>query len=398
MSETKYVELTDALIGCLAADAKVLVLRDKRYPTLSFRYLNNRDFGTWSVLHGGKWAKSADFPATGCKSMFKRVPQAIAGLRSGGSALVPAGDMETVEQLLCWFSAHQQGFKKLSKKRRRSCQSMINSQLTPALSGVLISDLSKPLLYERLIYPAQTTLSVGYVRLLFCVLHSALRCAVSVDRLKVDPIAGLRFCDFGLGKIKPKVARLRPTQLPGLVSMFVARFDDSPRAAMLALMMLMHGTRIGETRQACWRDIRENEGLWIIPADKTKTRVQHEVPLTTEFLGLLDRYRRTFPDGVGVFLFPGVSGRAISETLAALLFAGLSGGEWSSHDLRKLARACWADLDVDSLVCELLLNHALKVLEATYVQLRLDGKKRAALEIWHGRLVEVGLPAGVSTA
>ena len=49
---------------------------------------------------------------------------------------------------------------------------------------------------------------------------------------------------------------------------------------MLALMMLAHGTRIGETRMARWSEISLAAAEWFIPAGNTKTRTEHRLPLT----------------------------------------------------------------------------------------------------------------------
>ena len=68
---------------------------------------------------------------------------------------------------------------------------------------------------------------------------------------------------------------------------------SEPADAMLALMMLCHGTRIGETRQARWSHISLAEGEWFIPAEHTKTGVEHHLPLTEQVRALLIQYRDT---------------------------------------------------------------------------------------------------------
>jgi hypothetical protein len=56
-----------------------------------------------------------------------------------------------------------------------------------------------------------------------------------------------------------------------------------------------------------------------------------------------------------------------------------------------LARASWAWLRIDSMVCEALLNHAIPVLQATYVQMDLSALKREALLKWHEYLGSFGI-------
>ena len=72
------------------------------------------------------------------------------------------------------------------------------------------------------------------------------------------------------------------------------------------------------------------------------------------------------------------------------MFTSVSKGEWSSHDLRKVARTARADLGVDYMVGETLLNHAMKDLDATYIHTTAEGLKRKALEAWHQHLDSQG--------
>ena len=92
----------------------------------------------------------------------------------------------------------------------------------------------------------------------------------------------------------------------------------------------------------------------------------------------------------GVYLFPNNRGRNISGSGAGYLVTRISGGHWSSHDLRKLARTCWADLGIDYMVSERLLNHAMTKLDQAYIH-TCGGAKRAAIEKYHVYLRKFGL-------
>ena len=129
----------------------------------------------------------------------------------------------------------------------------------------------------------------------------------------------------------------------------------------------------------------------------TKGGRDHVLPLTPQALAFLKSYsKRQFVRGYsGAFLFPSTThpGKPISRAHAFELFTWLGQGEWTSHDLRKLARTTWAELGVDSVVGRLLLNQALPTLEATYVQTTALVRKREALERWHAWLDERGFAA-----
>jgi integrase len=201
--------------------------------------------------------------------------------------------------------------------------------------------------------------------------------------------------DFTKARIMPKPARLRGVHLAELVPALASHFDDEPGEAMLALMMLCHGTRVGETRLARWSDISMADGEWFIPAEHTKTRTEHRLPLTAQTKALLSRYRAIqIAQGYeGIYLFPSRRGRALSEGQASAVFTRLGQGEWTSHDLRKVARTAWTDLGIDGHIGEMLLNHSLGKIASTYINTQARAQRLAALEKWHGWLDERGFQA-----
>lgn len=384
MGDTVYTRLSETMIGRLRRDEAASYLRDEHYPRLRFRYRTLRTRGTWDAYLGGRWCKVGNYPEWSCNTMLEHLPQVLEQLKRGALPVVSAGMLVTTGQLLTWFLDRQLRTRTLSNARKSNCRSMINNWLRPRLGDVRIGDLNKELLDRLLVHPMQMELTPAYIRKVYGVLVAAIRCAVDVGVLGSNPLLGVTFSDFRLAKIKPRTARLRPEQLESLLSMLVERFEDSPRVCMLALLMLCLGTRLGETRKLRWAYFHTEERLLIIPAADTKTGVELELPLTDAVWALVERFRVRCGDGYSEYLFPGAGGRALSEASVLAMFRELSDGQWTSHDLRKLARACWARLGVDYLVGELLLNHAMPGLTPVYIQTQLPGQKRAALERWHG--------------
>ena len=221
----------------------------------------------------------------------------------------------------------------------------------------------------------------------------AFRQALKLDRISSNPMAGIKFSDFSKAKVGIKPSRLRGVQLQDLLAELEQVMDSEPADAMLALMMLCHGTRIGETRQARWSHISLAEREWFIPAEHTKTGVEHQLPLTDQVRALLIQYRdtQTARGYDGQYLFPARNGKALSEGQASAVFTRLGKGEWTSHDLRKVARTAWADLGIDHLIGELLINHAMGHNVQVYIQSDVMGRKRDALEKWHAHLDQKGL-------
>lgn len=393
--KTLHLSVTDAEIR-KHATSQARQLRDPRFPELRFRYsTTDRAKGSWHVVVGGKWGKAGNYPSIGAKLMQTTLPAILARRSVDAGASSTTTGWRTVGEVLSWYSDRMSRDRGLSAHRKASAQSALRCHLVPRLVDLPLIRLDRPGLDRLLMWPMQEQFALSFVRSVYGVLAVAFRQAARLALLDVNPMADLKFTDFVRTRIKPKPARLRGDDLPELLLELAGRTERAPLESMLALMMLCHGTRLGETRLARWKNINLTTRQWFIPALDTKTKAEHTLPLTVQTCALIERYRARQQAGgyQGPFLFPGRAGAAISATKASALFSGLARGEWSSHDLRKVARTAWADLGVDYMVGEMLLNHAMKDLDATYIHTTAEGMKRKALEAWHNHLDHHGFNA-----
>ena len=88
-------------------------------------------------------------------------------------------------------------------------------------------------------------------------------------------------------------------------------------------------------------------------------------------------------------MFATQSGEPISRQQASQLIRTVSHGNWSAHDLRKLARTIWADIGIDYMISELLLNHTPSKLDRVYIHTYAEKKTRQALQEYHQWLADV---------
>lgn len=392
--KTVTVTISDAEIR-RHATGEVRQLRDTRHRELRFRYGKDRTRGSWHVVVGGAWGKAGSFPGISSKTMLATLPAILARRAADAKAKSTTTSWGTVGELLAWYQDRMTRDRGLSAKRKASAKSALTCHLVPRLGSLLLGDVCKSELDQRLMWPMQERFALSFVRSVYGVLAVAFRQAARLEMIPTNPMASLKFTDFVRTRIKPKAARLRGDDLPVLLSQLGELFDQEPATVMLAAMMLGHGTRLGETRLARWKHINLDGGHWFIPASDTKTKAEHTLPLTDQVRSLLRRYRdqQARSGYAGPFLFPGSRGAALGPTKASTLFACLAKGEWSSHDLRKVARTAWTDLGVDYMVGELLLNHAMKDLDATYIHTTAEALKRRALEAWHQHLDTLGFTA-----
>ncbi|MBF6039446.1 site-specific integrase [Pseudomonas sp. P154a] len=391
--KTLTVKLSDAEIERNAKKLHVRDLRDASHPALHFRFAKNRACGSWYLLNKRQWHRIGAFPDLSTKQVVAALP--AVRLRVAADGVASVSGWVTVGELLDWFADRMARSRALSVKRRAAGKSAISCQLKPRLDDLLIRDVSAQTLDKLLMWPAQEELSLSYVQQLYRLLAVAFRQARKLDLIPVNPMAELKFGNFTTARILPKAARLRDVQLPELVTQLTERFDSTPGDAMLALMMLCHGTRIGETRQARWADIALPEREWFLPAEHTKSKTELRVPLTDQICALLRRYRdRQAAQGYeGQFLFPSRRGKALSDNQASAVFTRLGQGAWTSHDLRKVARTAWTDLGVDGHIGEMLLNHSLGKIASTYINTQAKEQRHQALVKWHNWLDERGFKA-----
>ncbi len=67
----------------------------------------------------------------------------------------------------------------------------------------------------------------------------------------------------------------------------------------------------GELRLSEWREVDLNSGIWTVPADRSKTRREHKVPLAPRAVAVLDEARQ-LSDGEGL-IFLSVTGKPLSD-------------------------------------------------------------------------------------
>jgi len=392
---TLHVTITDAEIRKQAAGS-VRQLRDPRFPELRFRYsTTNRAKGAWHVVVRGKWGKAGDYPGINAKLMQSALPAILVRRAVDPDAPSTENAWANTGDLLGWYMDRMLRDRSLSAKRKAGAKSALTCHLVPRLASLPLNGLGKGTLDSLLMWPLQERYALSFVRLVYNVLAVAMRQAHRLGMLRSNPMASLKFSDFVSARIKPKPSRLRGDDLPAVLAKVSAAFDSRPTEAMLALMMLCHGTRLGETRMTLWRNVNLTTRQWFIPQADTKTKAEHLLPLTDQMCSLLHVYqtRQQASGYQGAYVFPGKRRGAMTATTATAVFASLSDHKWTSHDLRKVARTAWMDLGIDYLVGEMLVNHALKNMDATYIHTAAEALKRQALEKWHHRLDEYGLSA-----
>jgi integrase len=190
-----------------------------------------------------------------------------------------------------------------------------------------------------------------------------------------------------LENLLPKKSKVRPVEhfaaLPyAEIGTFVAelRRQDSVAARALEYSILT-AARPGEAIGARWDEINMAERLWTIPAERTKARREHRVPLSDAAMAVL---QQTAAIRHSDHVFPGrIPGRAIGDTTIFDLLRGMK-RDITAHGFRSSFRD-WAaeQTNFPREVAELALSHAVgDAVERAYRRGDLFQKRRQLMDAW----------------
>jgi integrase len=162
----------------------------------------------------------------------------------------------------------------------------------------------------------------------------------------------------------------------------------------LVKALLMSGQRLREIANARWAEI-DGDTL-AIPAARMKGKVAHSLPLTDRMRELLDGLPRF---AGGDYVFTTTAGRRpiggfsrMKRRLDRRIAASDAVAPWQIHDLRRSMRTGMAEAGIMPFIGELVIGHRQQGVHAVYDKAKYDREKRAALEAWEKRLIEIVEP------
>jgi len=208
---------------------------------------------------------------------------------------------------------------------------------------------------------------------LFALLSFVLKFALNRGLIEIHPMFGM---DRPGGKEKPRKRYLKPEEIKTLWSAWNENL--SPDVRDIFRLILLTAQRPGEVMAMESREIDLQERIWTIPHHKTKTDVEHIVPLSDQALAIIEPRMEQGTE----FLFPSSSKAGhICNTSKSRnrLTATMDIPQWTAHDLRRTARTMLSKIGVKSEIAERILNHSLGRIEATYDHYSFLDEKRIAL-------------------
>ena len=103
-------------------------------------------------------------------------------------------------------------------------------------------------------------------------LAEAFDMAAFAGRVPSNPVRGVeRFIEAGKGSNYAHVAQ---QDVPALMRA-INQYPRSPQVRITMLLLALNGCRPGELRQAAWSEFDLDNGLWDLPAERTKKAACH---------------------------------------------------------------------------------------------------------------------------
>ena len=201
-----------------------------------------------------------------------------------------------------------------------------------------------------------------------------------------------------LDKLLPKPSRVKKvTHHPAMpytdAPAFMNELARNDCVSALALrFLILTATRTSEVLQAQWQEIDQEAAMWTIPADRTKTKREHRVPLPDAAMAVIEALPRI--EG-SPYMFPGARhGRPLSSMALLQLMRGMgygvngSRGNYVPHGFRSSFRD-WSG-EASSFprdVAEMALAHVIEnKVEAAYRRGDLFNKRRKMMGAWANHL------------
>ena len=368
----------------------VTQLRDPK-ASLYFRYSKvSRDKGVFyaRIYRHGKdqMVRIGKYPQISTKNAKQAIPNIY--LRE---EYFNHNEITDMDQLCEWYIARLQCNRQISIKTAKQTVSMIRRQIKPYLAHLSINEIDIGSLDLYWYSAIQSKLALSTISLALVTLNAMFTWATKLQLISKNPVIKLSLANFTHRRPKIKVCKLNEAMLEECLSKLMGWPIEK---RVLLILMLSHGTRIGETTKARWDAFDFERLIWRIPASDTKTKKPHILPLSLLTVIWLKAYRSIqYRTKRSKYLFPQKNNnrKPQSVSVSSRTISNMAKGQWSAHDIRKYARSAWLENGVDYIIGELLLNHSLSKLDQSYIQTTAMNLCREALVQWSESLKQLGL-------
>ncbi len=279
--------------------------------------------------------------------------------------------------------------RRLAPRYSALLQARLEADVFPDLGSRPIADVGAPELLDVL-QKVEKRGALETARRLRQTCGQVFRNAIAKGLSKYDPSAGLKGALSSPGK--PRGHKAMPLQeLPDFIVALSAYAGDQRTQVALRLMVLTF-VRTSELRSARWSEIENLEGaepLWRIPAERTKMKREHVVPLAPQAVILLRDLRSLPGSNSSEYLFPSPSreGFMSNNTMLYALYRLGYHSRATVHGFRATASTALNEMGFRADIVERQLAHQEKnSVRAAYNRAEYLPERRAMMIHWANHL------------
>jgi integrase len=172
----------------------------------------------------------------------------------------------------------------------------------------------------------------------------------------------------------------------------ISDYDGDPRTRLALRLIVLTFARTSELRAARWSEFENlegNEPMWRIPAERTKMKREHIVPLTSQAVALLGELRALPGSETSPLLFPSPSreGYMSNNTMLYALYRMGYHGRATVHGFRAMASTALNEMGFRPDVIERQLAHQEQnAVRAAYNRAEYLSERRAMMKHWADHL------------
>ncbi|MEA9567540.1 tyrosine-type recombinase/integrase [Polynucleobacter sp. AP-Nickl1-40-C4] len=291
-----------------------------------------------------------------------------------------------------------------NEKHAKQWRTTLNTYVYPIIGRLLVADISRRNILDVLeqeikdpktkkslgsFWEVRTETATRVQQRMKAVFDYAL---VNEYRTTVNPATWEGYLDTLLPSPKKiKTVQHHPAVPYTQIGGFMVELRKKPSIGAKALEFLIHTVvRSGSVREARWADIDFEDKVWTIPAEHTKTKQEHRVPLSPQAVKLLKELQKTQKEKgtESFYIFPSptkktLSDMALSEIMRGMLERGELKNKAVPHGFRSTFKDWAADkTNHQNFVSEMALGHAVGGTEGHYRRGDLFEKRRKLMNDW----------------
>lgn len=216
----------------------------------------------------------------------------------------------------------------------------LTNHILPHLGTLPITAITAPIAIKAL-RPIEAKGNLEVIARACQYLNQIMRYATNHGIVHSNPLAGIK--EVFMSKKVTNNPHVEPEELPQLL-LSIATANIRKITRNLILWQLHTMTRPAEAALAKWDEIDYGNHLWIVPANRMKTGLEHKIPLTKQMLSILHDCKLI--GGCSPYIFPADrdpnSHANKASANMALKRMGYQGKQ-TAHGLRGLARTALSD-------------------------------------------------------